>query len=120
MLITQNSVSQRDLGAASGASTLFRTVGGSLGISLMGTLFAARLNSSLSGTLGAAGAGRLAGSSQINPAMLDKLPAAIRVAYQQPITNGIGQVFLWGAVIAVVAIIASAIIREIPLRGSPN
>ena len=43
MLIAQNSVEQKDLGAASGAATFFRSIGGSFGISLFGAIFANRL-----------------------------------------------------------------------------
>jgi hypothetical protein len=118
MLITQNSVSQRNLGAASGATTLFQTVGGSLGVSLLGTLFAQHLTSSLSAIPGAAKSPQLSGSNQLTPAMLTKLPATVRTIFQQAIANGIHQVFLWGALIAVGAILAALIVREVPLRGS--
>jgi hypothetical protein len=36
MLIAQNSVEQKDLGVASSASTFFRSIGGSFGVSLFG------------------------------------------------------------------------------------
>ncbi len=121
MLVVQNSVEQRDLGAASGAATMFRTIGGSLGVSLLGALFATKLESNLSGRLGAGAAGQITGGSQqLTPAMLGELPAAVRDAYQQAITSGVGQVFMWGAVIAVLAVVAAWVIREVPLRGSPT
>jgi EmrB/QacA subfamily drug resistance transporter len=117
MLVMQNSVSQHNLGAASGAATMFQTIGGSLGVSLMGTLFAKRLSSSLQAIPGGRGSGHLSGSSQLTPAMLDKLPEPVRIVFQQAIASGVGQVFLWGAGFAVLAIIASLTIREVPLRG---
>jgi EmrB/QacA subfamily drug resistance transporter len=117
MLVVQNSVSMRDVGAASGAATLFRTVGGSLGVSLLGTLFTNRLTSDLSGSLGA-GAGQLTGSGQLTPAMLGQLPEAVRTAYQSAITSGVGVVFMWSGIIALLAVIGSLFIREVPLRGS--
>lgn len=39
VLIAQNSVEMKDIGAASGVSTLFRTLGGSFGVALFGALF---------------------------------------------------------------------------------
>ncbi|WP_241684500.1 hypothetical protein [Actinomadura sp. J1-007] len=39
MTIAQNSVEMRDLGAASAAVTLFRTLGGSLAVAVFGALF---------------------------------------------------------------------------------
>ncbi|MGH3548833.1 MAG: MDR family MFS transporter, partial [Pseudonocardiaceae bacterium] len=115
MLVVQNSVAQRDVGVASGAATLFRTIGGSIGVSLLGTLFAQQVQSALPARAGAAPSGR-----QFTPSMLAALPASLREAYQSAITSGIHQVFLWGAGIAVVALIAAWVIREVPLRGSSS
>jgi hypothetical protein len=112
MLVVQNSVAQRDVGVASGAATLFRTIGGSIGVSLLGTLFAQQVQSALPDRAGGAPAGAL------TPGTLEALPAPLREAYQAAITSGIHQVFLGGAAIAVVALIAAWAIREVPLRGS--
>ncbi len=113
MLVVQNSVAQRDVGVASGAATLFRTIGGSIGVSLLGTLFAQQLQSAVPDQAGGA-----AGGGHLTPAMLEALPAPLREAYQSAITSGIHQVFLCGAAIAVIALIAAWAIREVPLRGS--
>jgi hypothetical protein len=111
MLVVQNSVGQPDLGAATGAATLFRTIGGSLGVSLFGTLFAEQLPAGLSG---ADGGGRL------TPAMLAGLPTAVRDTYQHAVTTGVDLVFRWGALIALLAVVAAWLIREVPLRGLPG
>ena len=117
MLVIQNSVQQRDLGAASGAATLFRTLGGSLGVSLLGTLFTQRLTEGLRSTAAGPTTPGLSASSQLTPAMLGRLPAPIRAAFQHAIVSGIQQVFIWAAAIAALAIIAALIIKEVPLRG---
>ncbi len=57
MLITQNSVSVRDMGVASSAATFFRQIGGSIGVSLFGAIFSSRLTASLTSSLGSAAAG---------------------------------------------------------------
>ncbi len=113
MLVVQNSVAQRDVGVASGAATLFRTIGGSIGVSLLGTLFAQQVQSALPDRAGGVPAG-----AALTPGMLEALPAPLRDAYQVAITNGIHQVFLGGAAIAVIALVAAWAIREVPLRGS--
>lgn len=46
-LITMNSADPRDIGAAGGTLTLLRTIGGSLGTALLGTLYAARVRQDL-------------------------------------------------------------------------
>jgi EmrB/QacA subfamily drug resistance transporter len=113
MLVVQNSVAQRDVGVASGAATLFRTIGGSIGVSLLGTLFAQQVQSALPDRAAGAPSG-----APLTPGMLEALPAPLREAYQAAITSGIHQVFLGGAAIAVIALIAAWAIREVPLRGS--
>ncbi len=117
MLVVQNSVGRRHLGAASGAATLFRTIGGSLGVSLLGTLYSQHLKGTLTDRLGV-GAGRQLTRGQLTPALVEKLPAAVREAYQQAVTNGIHTVFQWAAVFVLLAIAVTWVIREVPLRGS--
>ena len=71
MLIAQNSVEQKDLGAASGAATFFRSIGGSFGISLFGAIFANRLASSEGGRA----FGGESGGSGMDLEKLKELPA---------------------------------------------
>ena len=111
LLVVQNSVGQSDLGAATGAATLFRTIGGSLGVSVFGTLFAQQLHAGMPG----AGA-----ASRLTPATLAQLPAAVREGYQHAITTGVDLVFRCGALIALLAVVAAWLIQEVPLRGLPG
>jgi len=117
MLVVQNSVAMRDVGAASGAATMFRTVGGSLGVSLLGTLFTQRLTTTLSSTVGAAGAGSLP-VGQLTPTAVAGLPAALREAYQLAVASGVSVVFFWAGLIALLAVVAALVIKEVPMRGS--
>ncbi|HKS52656.1 MAG TPA: MDR family MFS transporter [Pseudonocardiaceae bacterium] len=110
LLVVQNSVGQPDLGAATGAATLFRTVGGSLGVSVFGTLFTQQLQAGLPSGV----------PSRLTPAMLDALPVAVRDGYQQAVAAGVGLVFSWGALIALLAVVAAWLIGEVPLRGQPG
>jgi EmrB/QacA subfamily drug resistance transporter len=119
MLVVQNSVGMKDMGAASGAATLFRTIGGSLGVSLLGTLYAAHLTSSLTGQLGAAAGGHVTGGN-LTPAMLAQLPANVREAFQAAVTSGVSAAFLWAAVVALVAIVAAFVIRQVTLRSAAD
>jgi EmrB/QacA subfamily drug resistance transporter len=118
MLVVQNNVPRSELGAASGAATLFRTIGGSLGVSLLGAVFSQRLGHDLAGFGG--GAATMTGGARLTPAMLVRLPAVLRAAYQHAVTSGVDQVFGWGALIALIAVVAALLIRETPLRGAPT
>jgi hypothetical protein len=115
-LITQNSVELRDMGAASGSVTLFRTVGGSLGIALLGSIFTSRLKDELTRRLGA-GAGARVTSSHVTPALLHRLPAQVREAFEAGVTSGLHGTLLGGAVLAAIGFGVAWLIREVPLRG---
>ncbi|MGW3891366.1 MDR family MFS transporter [Micromonospora chokoriensis] len=112
MLIAQNSVEQKDLGAASGAATFFRSIGGSFGISLFGAIFANRLANSEGGRAfggGDAGAG-------MDLAKLKELPAQARELVLGGLSDGISHVFLWAVLFTIVIPVLAWFIKEIPLR----
>ncbi|MGI5214586.1 MDR family MFS transporter [Plantactinospora sp. CA-290183] len=112
MLIAQNSVEQKDLGAASGAATFFRSIGGSFGISLFGAIFANRLaDSAIGAQLGEGG------GSGVDPAALQGLPPAQRLPMLAALADAIGGVFIWAVPFAVAVAVLAWFIKEIPLRG---
>ncbi|MEU1733355.1 MDR family MFS transporter [Streptosporangium sp. NPDC020145] len=120
MLIAQNSVEQKDLGVASSASTFFRSIGGSFGVSLFGAIFTHQLTANLTSKLGEAG-GKLASSGgQFNPAALHELPAGVRTGFLESLASSIGSVFTWAILFAVLVPLAAAFIKEIPLRGGSD
>src|ERR671921_2406798 len=55
VLVVQNAVSQRDLGAGSSLIAFFRSLGGAIGVSVLGALLAAHAASSISDGLAAQG-----------------------------------------------------------------
>jgi EmrB/QacA subfamily drug resistance transporter len=120
MLIAQNSVEPKDIGAASGAATLFRTLGGSLGVSLLGAIYSGRVTDGLTARLGPRGDELAAGGSELTPAMLGQLPGAVRDAVMHAVASGVGSVFLWGAGFSVITFAVAWFIREVPLRGAPE
>jgi hypothetical protein len=115
-LITQNSVEMRDMGAASGSVTLFRTLGGSLGIALLGSIFTSRLKDEVSQRLGPGAGDRLA-SSHVPPSLLHRLPAQVREAFEAGVTSGLHGTLIGGAILAAVGFGVAFLIREVPLRG---
>ncbi|WP_181766611.1 MDR family MFS transporter [Streptomyces albidus (ex Kaewkla and Franco 2022)] len=119
MLIAQNSVELKDMGVASSTTTLFRTIGGSFGVALMGTLFANRVRDTMTEQAGAA-AGAGGGSetpAQLDAASLERLPAAVREVYEHAVADGTHTVFLVAGATALIAFAASWFIKEVPLKG---
>ncbi|MFC7549498.1 MDR family MFS transporter [Plantactinospora sp. GCM10030261] len=118
MLIAQNSVEQRDLGAASGAATFFRSIGGSFGLSLFGAIFANRLAASSAGPfLGGANLGGEGGAG-LDPAALRELVGPVRQAILGGLADSIGVVFGAALLFGVAVPVLAWFIKEIPLRGS--
>ncbi|MFC0040583.1 MDR family MFS transporter [Actinomadura rayongensis] len=108
--IAQNSVDMRDMGAAMSAVTLFRTLGGSLGVAVFGSLFTRAVQSHLPGT---------GGGVRTDAHTLDHLSAGAKDAYLHAVTSGTHQIFLTGAILCAVAFIAALCVIETPLRKAP-
>ncbi|GIM92968.1 MDR family MFS transporter [Paractinoplanes toevensis] len=119
MLIAQNSSPINAIGAATGAATFVRNMGGSLGVSLLSTLYINRLLDTFTENAGVA-ASRATGSGSaaaMTPAMLRALPEPIRHAFQLGVSDGIQAAFILGAIVAAVGIVVALFIEHVPLRG---
>jgi EmrB/QacA subfamily drug resistance transporter len=114
VLAAQNAVDYKYLGVASSGSTLFRQVGGSIGVSLFGAIFANRLAHDLARTI-PAGA-RVPATA--DPAALKRLPPALHHAYATAITEALHPVFLTAAGIAALGFLLSWLLREVPLKAT--
>ncbi|MFI9781330.1 MDR family MFS transporter [Streptomyces sp. NPDC051956] len=118
MLVAQNSVEMKDMGVASSSTTLFRTLGSSFGVAIMGALFNNRVQDVMAERAGALGGKVTQESTQLTAEGLAKLPAVARDAYQHAVSAGTHSAFLLGSIIAVVALIAAVFVKEVPLRGA--
>ncbi|MEV5569241.1 MDR family MFS transporter [Spirillospora sp. NPDC052269] len=101
MLITMYGAEPRDMGAASGTVTLLRTVGGSLGVALLGAIYASRLD----------------GPVNLTPAQVRALPEAAREAVRDAASSGLHGVVIGSAVVALVAFAVAWFVRQETLRG---
>ncbi|WP_037604282.1 MDR family MFS transporter [Streptacidiphilus rugosus] len=88
--IAQNSVTLRDMGAAMSSVNLFRTLGGSLGVAVFGSLFTRAVQHAPSGG-----------------------PEA---AHLQAVTTGTGHIFLAAAALCALAFLAALLVVEVPLK----
>ncbi|TDQ46912.1 MDR family MFS transporter [Actinorugispora endophytica] len=125
VLIVQNSVPRRDLGAATSAHNYFRQIGASLGIAVFGTVFVNRLTDQLAGapaevTSGLArGGGGEAGISALTPELLKSLPPQAQELIGRAFAEAMPPIFLYAAPIALAGFLLAFLIREKPLaRGT--
>ncbi|MFC7721949.1 MDR family MFS transporter [Nonomuraea recticatena] len=121
MLIAQNSVEQKDLGVASSASTFFRSIGGSFGVSLFGAIFNNQLLSGLTDRFGARAADEVVASGgRMDASSLGQLTPQVRTGFLTALADAISGIFWWAILFAVVVPLLAAFIKEIPLRGGPG
>jgi EmrB/QacA subfamily drug resistance transporter len=112
VLVAQNSVDYRHLGVATSGSTLFRQIGGSIGVSVFGAIFANRLAHELASRLPRG----FHAPTAANPAVVKHLPAAIHRPYIEAFAVSLHPVFLMATGIAFLAFVLSWLLREVPLR----
>jgi hypothetical protein len=113
VLIVQNTSNFDDLGVATSGVTFFRTIGGSFGAAIFGSLFVNFLNSRMGAALAASGAPPDAVSS---PGALHRQPHNVAAPIVQAYSESLSQVFLWAAPVALVGFVLALFLREVPLR----
>jgi hypothetical protein len=116
VLISLTSVDPQHIGVASASATLFRSIGGAVGVAVMGAVFADRVQAVVSERIGPAG-GAEAGSVQLDAASLQAVSEPVRAAYEHAVAAGSVLVFLLCIIAAVAALAAAVFIREVPLPG---
>ncbi|MFK0290124.1 MFS transporter [Streptomyces sp. NPDC090442] len=122
VLATQNQVAPQDIGSASSLVTFFRTLGGAVGVSALGAALANRVTHYVTdgltalGPKAAAAASHGGGSSEGIPD-LSTLPAPIRSIMEDAYGHGVGDVFLYAAPFALLALILTLFIKEVALRS---
>ena len=148
-LTVQNAVEQRLLGVATASSQLFRSLGGTIGVSVMSTVLANRLASRMMEAGAAAGSAGLPQElppeaakafealrdpqALLDPGKLDKLreglPADLQAVFanivemlRDALSYALTGVFFTGGVVMAGALLLTLFLKEIPLRSArkPN
>lgn len=114
-LVAQNAVERRHLGVATSSATLFRQVGGSIGVSIFGAIFANRLATELAARLPAG-----ATTPSTDPRAIAALPPAVHDAYVSAFAAALHPVFLVAAAVALLSFGVSFFLREVPLRDTSH
>ncbi|MFD0520199.1 MDR family MFS transporter [Paractinoplanes durhamensis] len=113
VLAAQNDVPATELGAATSALTFFRSLGGAIGVSALGAVLANRVTSLFAEKFGAAAAS--AGDGKVPD--LSTLPPDVLAVIKDIYGEATADLFLVGAPIAFLAIIAVIFIKEKPLSA---
>ncbi|MEW2142106.1 MDR family MFS transporter [Micromonospora vinacea] len=130
ILAVQNAVSVRDLGAGTSSATFFRSLGGSFGVAILGTVLSSRLTGGLADRLPGAiaqlppqerAAVAASGGTNISindPATILALPGPVRAAIQGAFVDALDMVFLTAGLIAIVAVVVTVTLPNTQLRGA--
>ncbi|MEV0971652.1 MDR family MFS transporter [Microtetraspora glauca] len=116
VLAIQNTVPLRELGAASGAVTFFRSLGGTMGVSVLGAVLANQVATNIAE--GLAKLGIKASGSQGGNLNIAALPEPVKTIVRAAYGDATGHIFLVSAGISVIGIIAVLFLPSIRLRES--
>jgi EmrB/QacA subfamily drug resistance transporter len=147
-LTVQNAAPQNSLGVATASSQLFRQLGGTIGVALMGSMLNQRMNSggnSMQATLEQVGVDLSSQSSQVtnalqslqdpqvlmNPAQIESIQAAlpdelgsvmVELLHQlrESLNYALNGVFIICVIVTAIAFLLTFGLREVPLRSSAD
>ncbi|MBN8912738.1 MAG: MFS transporter, partial [Rhizobiales bacterium] len=109
VMAVQNAVPYERLGVATSGTTLFRSIGGSVGAALFGGIFAYFLEGDIRQTLPGV-------EGLLNSAEIAKLAEPMRAAYLAEFVTALHPVFHTAAVLTFIGFLLALAIREVPLR----
>jgi MFS family permease len=116
VLAVQNTVALKDIGAASSSVAFFRSLGGTIGVSVLGAVLARQVASRIAHDLAASGIPTSgSGGSSLD---IGSLPPAVADIVRAAYGDATGQIFLISACIAVLGIVAAVLLEPVMLRSS--
>ncbi|WP_225993907.1 MFS transporter [Actinomadura rudentiformis] len=120
VIAVQNAVPYQDLGSATSGVTFFRQIGGSFGVAVFGSVFANQLASNMEAVArkGELPPGFDPSAAEGDPGLLDQLPPKVRADVLHVYAESIQTVFLWAVPVALVAVVLTWFLREVPLRAT--
>lgn len=110
VLATQNEVPWGDLGVATSAVNFFRSIGGAIGVALVGAVFASRLSAAVGDIVPGGGA--------LDPSQVKALPPGTRTAYIDRFAEALSGTFWFVAPLLAVSVLLALALRESTLRES--
>ncbi|MFE6822212.1 MFS transporter [Streptomyces sp. NPDC057690] len=110
VLTVQNTVQLKDVGAASSTVSFFRSLGGTIGVSVLGAVLARHVDDQIARGLAANGLSGASHRAVQSPVMQQ----IVRAAYG----SATAQVFLLSAIVASLAVIAAILLPPVQLRSS--
>ena len=116
VLATQNTLDVREVGSGTATVAFFRTLGGAVGVSALGAVLGSRVTTLLTEGLTRIGidVSALGGGTGAIPDV-SALPGPVRTVVESAYGDAIAELFLVAVPVALVALVAVALLREVPL-----
>jgi len=121
VLIVQNAVPRSMMGVATASTQFFRTIGATIGVTVMGALLTTRLHDELAGRLSPAELARLGGTASPGALVAGGaagLPADVAAALRDALGAAIHPVFALGIPLMALALAATLLVERRELRRS--
>ncbi|MEN0130895.1 MAG: MDR family MFS transporter, partial [Brevundimonas sp.] len=115
VLAVQNTLDIREIGSGTSSVAFFRTLGGAIGVSALGAVLASRSQDLIAGGLAKLGIDASAMGSSGSLPDLSTLPGPVRTVVEQAMGDSIADLFLIAAPIALIALVAVLLLKEVPL-----
>jgi EmrB/QacA subfamily drug resistance transporter len=112
VLAVQNAVPFKNVGVATSGATLFRSIGGSVGVATFGAIFTNGLHSRLAAAI-PPGAEL---PQSLGPLEIRSLPAPLHAAYLNAFSGSMHVVFLVASCVVLLAFFLAWLMKDIPLR----
>ncbi|WP_353809635.1 MDR family MFS transporter [Agromyces sp. SYSU T00194] len=119
VLVVQNDTPVQQLGAASAGVTFFRSLGGTVGVSVMGAVLGTRIADLIRDGLGDLDPSELAGAQALADGTIpnvSELPGPVRTVVESAYGLGVAEVFLIAVPLAVISLIAICFLPNRPLQ----
>ena len=119
VLAAQNTLTPAQLSTGSSTIAFFRSLGGALGVSILGAILGSRVTSEIGSALKATGidGSPLAGGAIPN---VSTLPGPLAQIVEAAYGVGVAELFLIAAPIALISLIAVIFVKEVPLSTKSN
>jgi hypothetical protein len=122
IVAAQNVVSKKEMGVMTSSMTLFRAIGGTIGVTVLGAIVNSRMVAELGNNLPAGAMATLPttdvnsiGGLLMSP-LAASIPSPVLEAIRLSLSNSITYMFLIGAAIVVFGLATSVLIRNVPLK----
>ena len=116
VLAVQNTLDVADIGSGTSAVAFFRTLGGAIGVSALGAVLSHRVQELMvQGLVGLGIDPTALGGNGASLPNLATLPEPVKEVVERSFGDGVAELFLIGAPIALIALVLVLFLKEVPL-----